>query len=289
MASKYWIKLYHEILHDPKMGRMSDTLWRRTIELFLLAGEFDQDGVLPSIEEMSWTLRITEDECNETLHQLQRLQIVHCNDKGEWVVTKFLDRQSAANNTERSRQFRQRKQREKRMQPLRQAPEEPESNQNQPIEAPKEPEPEILEPSLPETKMQRNVAPDTDSDITPNGVSDQSSLTKQDIIELGKLQPKKALSLEFTRLTGIPEPDNKTDKKFWWSSIGRFWEVSETDIDIGLPLMRKTVKTMKADGLLISDPNSLIKTARAIRGEEKTTSAVVDLASSQYQGSYVLG
>ena len=178
MASKYWIKLYHEILHDPKMGRMSDTLWRRTIELFLLAGEIDQDGVLPSVEEMTWTLRISEAECNETLHELQRLRIVHCNDNGEWVVTKFCDRQSAANNTERSRQFRQRKQREKRMQPLRQTKNEPESSSDEPIEAPKEPEPEVLVQSLPETEVQRNVAPDTDTDTDtdslPKGKGDKS-------------------------------------------------------------------------------------------------------------------
>ena len=24
MASRYWIKLYHEILDDPKMGRLTD-------------------------------------------------------------------------------------------------------------------------------------------------------------------------------------------------------------------------------------------------------------------------
>ena len=29
---KYWIKLYHEILDDPKMGRLSDRTWRRTNE-----------------------------------------------------------------------------------------------------------------------------------------------------------------------------------------------------------------------------------------------------------------
>jgi len=29
MGSPYWIKLYHEILNDPKMGRLPDRLWRR--------------------------------------------------------------------------------------------------------------------------------------------------------------------------------------------------------------------------------------------------------------------
>ena len=44
MASRYWIKLYHEILEDPKMGRLSDRQFRRVIELFLLAGDCEMDG-----------------------------------------------------------------------------------------------------------------------------------------------------------------------------------------------------------------------------------------------------
>ena len=46
MASKYWIKLYYEILDDPKLGKLTDWLFRRAIELFLLAGENDNDGLL---------------------------------------------------------------------------------------------------------------------------------------------------------------------------------------------------------------------------------------------------
>ena len=39
MPSKYWIKLYHEVLDDPKMARLPDRLYRRCIEVFLLAGK----------------------------------------------------------------------------------------------------------------------------------------------------------------------------------------------------------------------------------------------------------
>ena len=35
MSSFYWIKLYHEVLDDPKMALLPDRLWRRTIELFI--------------------------------------------------------------------------------------------------------------------------------------------------------------------------------------------------------------------------------------------------------------
>lgn len=60
MPSFYWIKLYHEILNDPKMGRLSDRLWRRCIECFLMAGQQCDGGYLPSVADMAWTLRTDE-------------------------------------------------------------------------------------------------------------------------------------------------------------------------------------------------------------------------------------
>ena len=62
MASRYWIKLYHEILDDPKMGRLPDALFRRAIELFLIAGENGRDGGLPALADIAWRLRADEIE-----------------------------------------------------------------------------------------------------------------------------------------------------------------------------------------------------------------------------------
>jgi len=104
MASKYWIKLYHEILDDPKMGRMPDRLWRRTIELFLLAGELDQEGLLPELRDIGWRLRIPDDQLADDMSLLQTYQIVHQQDQ-QWIVSKFADRQSAMTSKERSRRY----------------------------------------------------------------------------------------------------------------------------------------------------------------------------------------
>jgi len=87
---RQWIKLYLEIMDDPKMGRLSDHLWRRTIELFLLAGENDADGLLPSVEDMAWRLRAAADELTADLQSLKG--IVELTSDG-WLVTKFKDRQ----------------------------------------------------------------------------------------------------------------------------------------------------------------------------------------------------
>lgn len=108
MPSKYWIKLYHEILDDPKMGRLSDRLFRRTIEFFLLAGEVDRDGELPPLPDIAWRLRTDDEQLETEMIELQRIGILSYSE-GEWVVTKFADRQSAVSGAERVARYRQRK------------------------------------------------------------------------------------------------------------------------------------------------------------------------------------
>jgi hypothetical protein len=106
VASKYWIKLYHEILHDP------DRLWRRTIELFLMAGEHDDDGCLPSVGDMAWTLRANEGELADELRELAQVDIVAYDDDLQcWVVVHFAERQAPVSSTERVQRFRDREQR----------------------------------------------------------------------------------------------------------------------------------------------------------------------------------
>ena len=105
MASKYWIKLYHEILDDPKMGRMSDRLWRRVIEMFLLAGDYDKDGELPPVEDVAWRLRTDNETLQQDIEALQRIGILSVNGSIH-IVTNFSERQSAMSGAERISRFR---------------------------------------------------------------------------------------------------------------------------------------------------------------------------------------
>jgi hypothetical protein len=108
MASTYWIKLYHEILHDPKMCRLSDHLYRRCIELFLQAGETDRDGELPTVEDMAWTFRSDTEVMLADLKGLEAVGIVNQRN-GIWIVTKFSERQAPVDGAERVSRFRERK------------------------------------------------------------------------------------------------------------------------------------------------------------------------------------
>lgn len=109
MAAKYWIKLYHEILSDPKMGRLPDNLWRRTIELFLMAGEEDNQGQLPCTGDIAWRLRQPEETLEADLNRLESLGILTKNEDGTWLVTNFAKRQAPTETIDRVRQFRERK------------------------------------------------------------------------------------------------------------------------------------------------------------------------------------
>jgi hypothetical protein len=109
MGTRFWIKLYIEMLDDPKMARMPNHLWRRSVELFLLAGREGNDGTLPPVEEMAWILRLSEMKVLEDLQSLAEAGVVHMAEPGKWMVTGFAKRQSAVPMEERVRQYRERK------------------------------------------------------------------------------------------------------------------------------------------------------------------------------------
>jgi len=106
MGSTYWIKLYHEILNDPKMGRLGDRLWRRVIECFLLAGQQAEGGYLPAVEDMAWTLRCAADELEAELAEIAQRTGILAKRDGRWFVVNFAARQAAVPSTERVRAHR---------------------------------------------------------------------------------------------------------------------------------------------------------------------------------------
>lgn len=106
MGSRYWIKLYHEILNDPKVMTLPDRLFRRMIELFLFAGELDRGGLLPDVRQIAWRLRLPVDELIGDLEQLRVVGIIDQVDQG-WDVIHFAERQDHSTSTERVRAFRE--------------------------------------------------------------------------------------------------------------------------------------------------------------------------------------
>jgi hypothetical protein len=70
MTASHWIKLYTEILHDPKVNLMGEHLCWRMVQLFLLAGDKNQDGILPPLADMAWILRVDAEQLETDLIEL---------------------------------------------------------------------------------------------------------------------------------------------------------------------------------------------------------------------------
>lgn len=113
MPAKYWIKLYHEILDDPKMMRMDEVIFGRCIKLFLLAGKLNLgDGYLPSVEDIAWHLRLDVGEVQITLAGLEKANIVLQDDEGNWFVRRFAARNEAMDPADKMRRYRESQQHE---------------------------------------------------------------------------------------------------------------------------------------------------------------------------------
>lgn len=100
------MKVWIEILDDAKMGKLPDWLWRRAIELFLLAGENGNDGLLQPVTDIAWRLRVSTEKLTESLQALEEVGVVHETPQG-WMVTNFKKRQYSE-SVERMRRYRSR-------------------------------------------------------------------------------------------------------------------------------------------------------------------------------------
>lgn len=106
----YYMKLHHDFLHDPKIGMLSDHLFRRVIEFFIMASEQpERDGYLPSIDVMCWLLQTSADDLSKDLADVSRTGIVK-QDDGRWYVTNFVKRQASEDPTaaDRMKRYRER-------------------------------------------------------------------------------------------------------------------------------------------------------------------------------------
>lgn len=254
MASKYWIKLYHEILDDPKMGMMTPELWQRTVQLFLVAGEYDQNGLLPPVQQLAWRLRLGNEECNETLHKLLQCNIIAVTDDEKFIVKNFQKRQKASDGAERVRQYRERK-------------------------APKQAKRGNSSNEQSVTNMKRNGNenvtkryPDTDKE----SVSKDSEKISQRRKLKGNKQPetvgpKTIVRNKFFELTQLSEPPKKT-MGTWWGWISELLTIGQSDPIKTCHIMETVIVYMRNEHLTITSPKSIINLARTLASGQELVS-----------------
>ena len=108
-----WVKLYIELIDDPRMGRLAKSERLLFMNLLMLAGECDAEGALVkgemplTVEDLSWRLR--DPDVEKDLGTLRGAGLVECHD-GVLCVHNFANRQGRP-QSERRAQWRERQQR----------------------------------------------------------------------------------------------------------------------------------------------------------------------------------
>lgn len=246
MASNSWLKLYIEILDDPKMARMSDHLWRRTIEMLLLAGRNGQAGGLPPVEDMAWTLRTSEAELAVELAEIAKRGIVTELETGGWVVTKFSERQGPSPVKQRVEEYRKRKREAQQPAPLPPMP-------------PDDFQPGNANVTKRYTECNDDKSPDTDTDTdTDTEVVDDDS----DGFTTGVLAPFEEVYIRETQMPIMfPNP------QAYIEGLQKIQQTGATpeDLEKGIRALKRNKKYR------ISGPSSCINAAVIAMGERKAT------------------
>lgn len=105
--TSYWIKLYIDMIDDPKMLKLSDWQFRRFIELLLVAKENDKAGLLQPVPEIAWRIRQCEKVVKDTLRAMEEIGVVRETENG-WLFVNFAKRQAMSDSAERVKRFRER-------------------------------------------------------------------------------------------------------------------------------------------------------------------------------------
>lgn len=108
MKSRYWEKLWHDILNDPKLGPLPREVKWTFVSLILVAGMQPEprDGTLPPLPELAWLTRTTEDALRVDLPALAQRELVELLPDGRWKVSNYAKRQTAMTNAERVARYR---------------------------------------------------------------------------------------------------------------------------------------------------------------------------------------
>ena len=191
MKNNYWMKLWFDVLRDPKMGMLPDRLWRRVIELFLIAGQEGEDGLLPDVPQIAWQLNKPVSAIVTDLQKIADTGIVVEFEPGKWMVSNFKKRNEPVDQVKRIKDFRMRERYE---------------NSNENVTQVKRERNAPLQVRYQEEQKNRR----TDTEGRDKEIVDSSSSSFEDVyrsltgIEPKKTEEEKALIQRFTKLGVLP-------------------------------------------------------------------------------------
>jgi len=249
----YWLKLYTEILDDPKYNRVSDNAKLGMIELMVVAKKVGMDGGLPGINDVAFYTRRTIEWWKPVFDELQEIEYLVVNND-ETTIRKFAERQAPVSDAERMKQTRAKKHKE-------------ETNNNG------------ANTSY-EVATKRNGDSDTDTDIDTENkeLLPEPELEPCDIDGVpdswkDKPQRKQFISLEEKRLgdtisdlLGIKPPllqgkrDYAASMVTWWKPIREMLRQVDGDVSKAERTVEKALDKLRGRDYVISSPQGLEKT-----------------------------
>ena len=99
----YWLKLYTEILDDPKYYRLSDNAKLGMYELMLVAKKIDSGGYLPSIQELNFYTRKQDGWWQPIINELVKIEFLVEDELDTYKIRKFEDRQASTIGADRAK------------------------------------------------------------------------------------------------------------------------------------------------------------------------------------------
>ncbi len=125
---------------------------------------------------------------------------------------------------------------------------------------------------LPNQQDKQDQPNNTEKPLSPDGDAPQSEAPKTREKTPRDLAVAE-LEKKFSALSRLPVPIRQTDKQkkaaasLWWNPLGEIWELCDQDVGRAYTLIEKTYRQMHHEKLTISDPNSILKTARALNAQ----------------------
>ena len=105
----YWLKLYTEILDDPKYFKLSDHAKLGMFELMIIAKKYESAGKLPSLDYICFHSRRDAVWWEPVLSELENINFIMTpeNQSDQLIIRRFAERQAPVEGRERARIARQ--------------------------------------------------------------------------------------------------------------------------------------------------------------------------------------
>jgi len=265
-SSMPWVKLYTEMLNDPKLFILPDLAKLRFIQLILLAGECDAEGYLVSgdtplsLQYIAHRLVVDIGKLQDEIDMLLDAGLIEMDD-GAYCVVNFSKRQGRSQEEKRIL-WRERQQKSRANRDAQVTEPTPENNVT-PVSLVTHAPVTLPEERRGEEEKRRKPPPPPK---TGGGRANGRSFWKEDIRELAGVFASK-------RGCPIPSPGGKSEyaavNKRWVSPLAHILALCDNDPRRAARLIEITIGHMSGR-LTFSAPDQIVKTAESLAADLKS-------------------